>query len=209
LDQPLKILYPVKETHAFQSRDFVAGHPAIDFVNTVTGRNGTPRDWLADADALSSWAFQANILSELEAEQLKALYRAKPAKGYLALASAVKMREAMFLFMGAVVDNEPIPESCLAVIEAAWHRATSTAEVRWKGAQGLSVNRNRIGSSTVADRIALQFVALGSALGSPRLRRCVGNNCGWFFIDTSKAGRRRWCDMATCGNAAKYERFRG
>jgi predicted RNA-binding Zn ribbon-like protein len=23
------------------------------------------------------------------------------------------------------------------------------------------------------------------------------------FLDVSKSGRRRWCDMATCGNRAK------
>ena len=28
----------------------------------------------------------------------------------------------------------------------------------------------------------------------------------WLFLDTSKAGRRRWCDMADCGNAAKSRR---
>ncbi|MGB6792588.1 MAG: CGNR zinc finger domain-containing protein [Pseudolabrys sp.] len=40
-----------------------------------------------------------------------------------------------------------------------------------------------------------------------RLRICQGPNCSWLFIDRSKAGRRRWCDMAVCGNAAKSRRF--
>ena len=40
-----------------------------------------------------------------------------------------------------------------------------------------------------------------------RLRICQGPDCAWTFIDRSKAGRRRWCDMAVCGNAAKSRRY--
>ena len=42
-----------------------------------------------------------------------------------------------------------------------------------------------------------------------RVRRCGGEGCGWLFRDTSRAGRRRWCSMSTCGNTAKVRRFRG
>ena len=42
----MKAVYPVNEFHDFHERDFVGGHAALDFVNTVTGRNGTPCDWL-------------------------------------------------------------------------------------------------------------------------------------------------------------------
>jgi predicted RNA-binding Zn ribbon-like protein len=40
-----------------------------------------------------------------------------------------------------------------------------------------------------------------------RLRLCAGTDCAWLFVDRSKAGRRRWCDMAVCGNKAKSRRF--
>jgi predicted RNA-binding Zn ribbon-like protein len=41
-----------------------------------------------------------------------------------------------------------------------------------------------------------------------RLRICADESCGWLFIDESPAGRRRWCDMRTCGNRAKVARHR-
>lgn len=31
--------------------------------------------------------------------------------------------------------------------------------------------------------------------------------CGWFFLDTSKNGSRRWCSMSTCGASAKASRY--
>src|SRR5205085_5695613 len=39
-----------------------------------------------------------------------------------------------------------------------------------------------------------------------RVRRCANDSCLWLFIDESKAGTRRWCDMSACGNRAKSRR---
>ncbi len=41
-----------------------------------------------------------------------------------------------------------------------------------------------------------------------RVRRCAGPRCGRVFYDATRNGRRRWCDMATCGNRAKAARHR-
>ena len=52
-------------------------------------------------------------------------------------------------------------------------------------------------------------VALVMAEADPRrLRRCAAPDCGAWFLDTSKGGRRKWCSMATCGNRAKASRHR-
>ena len=41
-----------------------------------------------------------------------------------------------------------------------------------------------------------------------RVREYPGDdNCGWLFLDTSRNGSRRWCDMSTCGNRAKARRY--
>jgi predicted RNA-binding Zn ribbon-like protein len=41
-----------------------------------------------------------------------------------------------------------------------------------------------------------------------RVRRCADTRCHRVFVDTTKNGRRRWCDMGTCGNRAKAARHR-
>jgi predicted RNA-binding Zn ribbon-like protein len=41
-----------------------------------------------------------------------------------------------------------------------------------------------------------------------RVRRCADPRCARVFQDETKNGRRRWCDMATCGNRAKAARHR-
>jgi len=41
-----------------------------------------------------------------------------------------------------------------------------------------------------------------------RLKQCPGDHCGWFFLDRTKRGNRRWCSMAECGQDAKDEQRR-
>ncbi|HUZ19614.1 MAG TPA: CGNR zinc finger domain-containing protein [Acidimicrobiales bacterium] len=36
-----------------------------------------------------------------------------------------------------------------------------------------------------------------------RLKACRNDACRWAFCDRSHAGRKAWCDMATCGNRIK------
>jgi predicted RNA-binding Zn ribbon-like protein len=40
-----------------------------------------------------------------------------------------------------------------------------------------------------------------------KLKLCALPTCGWLFVDVSRNGRRRWCDMSVCGNLAKARRF--
>ena len=43
--QPMKSCLPVKiESHRFVPRDFIGGDAALDFINTVTGRDRTSAD---------------------------------------------------------------------------------------------------------------------------------------------------------------------
>ena len=71
--------------------------------------------------------------------------------------------------------------------------------------QNTSVSKSNLDS--IARMVAYRIVE--DVLTSPmeRLRMCQGPNCSWLFLDSSKGGRRRWCDMAVCGNATKSRRF--
>jgi predicted RNA-binding Zn ribbon-like protein len=42
----------------------------------------------------------------------------------------------------------------------------------------------------------------------PRVRRCADPRCHRVYLDATKNGLRRWCDMGTCGNRAKAARHR-
>ena len=59
--------------HRFTERDFVGGEAALDFINTVAGRDqSAPRDRLDSYERLLEWAAHANLLP---GKQLRALAR--------------------------------------------------------------------------------------------------------------------------------------
>jgi predicted RNA-binding Zn ribbon-like protein len=80
------------------------------------------------------------------------------------------------------------------------------APPRGGGARGA-----RDGSDPVAEALArlvepvAELVAGGR---TERLRVCASETCRWVFYDVSRAGKRVWCDMRTCGNRAKARRHR-
>ena len=67
----------------------------------------------------------------------------------------------------------------------------------------------------VGDELAQARAAIAGSLAHyiadhdvARLRICANDECSWRFVDRSPTGRRRWCDMRTCGNRAKVARHR-
>ena len=75
---------------------------------------------------------------------------------------------------------------------------------------GVSVDHRHVGDP-VDDALARLADPLVEELtgGEPeRIRICANDQCRWVFYDTSRTSRRRWCDMATCGNRAKAARHR-
>ena len=39
------------------------------------------------------------------------------------------------------------------------------------------------------------------------VRRCANDRCLWLFLDHSRRGNRRWCDMNVCGSRAKARAY--
>ena len=39
-----------------------------------------------------------------------------------------------------------------------------------------------------------------------RIRVCGGPDCGWMYVDRSRNGLRRWCEMESCGTREKSRR---
>jgi predicted RNA-binding Zn ribbon-like protein len=106
-----------------------------------------------------------------------------------------------------VLDRSPDPESLRLVNEVLDYGPRPQLEV--KGGEV------RIGHRHVAAPPSEALVPIAEAIvdeiaaGRPeRFRICANDTCRWAFFDASPTGRRRWCDMKTCGNRAKAARHR-
>lgn len=59
--------------------------------------------------------------------------------------------------------------------------------------------------------VALADVAASAMriIGDGRLvKECANPNCTWMFLDTTRTGSRRWCDVSICGSLINVRRYR-
>ena len=206
--------------HGFGDR--VGGDLCLDFVNTVRGRISDPadratRDYadvivgerLTSYDALLSWGGFVELLASREAKLLAAEAERGPVRSATVLRRAIAVREAMYrLFKGAISGWAPRPADLLAV-----NRELQIARAHERlmaSPRGLALDY--ADTAAALDRVLWPVVRSAvDLLTSARLERvgqCPGDECGWLFLDTSRSGRRQWCDMKDCGNVAKVRRFR-
>jgi predicted RNA-binding Zn ribbon-like protein len=78
------------------------------------------------------------------------------------------------------------------------------------GSGGCGVGHRHVGDpwDEALARTLEPFVQSVAEGDTDRFRICANDGCRWIFEDESRAGRRRWCDMSTCGNRAKAARHR-
>ena len=76
------------------------------------------------------------------------------------------------------------------------------------GTPGLVAPGPRSLARDLAARAAVALVRLPAMPAASRFKACPGPGCAWVFVDTTRNGSRRWCDMAACGNRAKAAAFR-
>ena len=196
------------EAHDFQTDDVVAGHVALDFINTVTSRDTSPVDWLDGYSRLIEWAALAGVVDVRAAANLRELGEGSSREAAAALTRARKMREALHDAFVSLLSKRTVNRTVLDEIESAWKRATARGRLAsGEGRVRFETELDSSGLDLPLDLIVLAAVDLLGELDTERTRICRGHECGWLFIDSSKGGRRVWCDMATCGNLAKSQRF--
>ena len=203
---------PRRAPHAFGPRDYVGGHPVIDFVNTVTARNTVaPADRLDSYPALLRWASLSALAlpddatADDAAADDAAARDGEPAGARSEVQRCRALREALHAILTARQDGGPVPEGAVGTLQASWRHAAAHARLEVSPSGPIRLRHDGSGpwSSVVRRAVAAAAVGLLADLPPGRLRTCPGERCGWIFLDTSKAGRRRWCDMATCGTADK------
>jgi predicted RNA-binding Zn ribbon-like protein len=196
------------ESHRFATGDFIGGDAALDFINTVTGRDQSPRDWLDSYTRLLEWAALVRLLPKNILRALARRAKSEPRAAAAALAGAKVFRETLFALITGIVSGSAPPKAMLALLREHWIAGINAHELRFDDGRVVAELRNDAADfDLIASMIAYRMVEHILPLPKDRLRICHGPNCSWLFIDTSKAGRRRWCDMAVCGNAAKSRRF--
>jgi predicted RNA-binding Zn ribbon-like protein len=169
---------------------FVSGNLALDFAGTVLHRRTVAEDLLLAPKQLGDWSVAAGLVDS------------PPEIGIAEFGRALALREAVYRLALASVTGGQRGQDDVDVVNAAAAAAPVTAVLTGSG-----LERTGTADAVVAT-IARAAVALLGGPDAARIRECGDDPCTRLFVDTSRAGSRRWCEMSGCGNRAKVAGFR-
>ena len=192
---------------------FVGNHRALDFVNTEVAVEGVPRELLTSLDDLVLWLARASALDGSAARTALASWKGRR-KGEAAVEAARALRTALRRLADAWAGGKPAPRATVARVNELLARGAGTS--RLVAAEGGTGFRLEPGLRLEEPEDLLVPIAEAAAdllcqADPGRVRRCAHPACVLYFLDGTKNGTRRWCDMRTCGNrtnAAAYYRRR-
>jgi predicted RNA-binding Zn ribbon-like protein len=190
---------------------YVGGDPAIDLVNTVDWtRQGLRDERLGDYQRLTRWAEGSGVVSPQLAAKLRRKAAGFPNEAGTVYRATLRAREIIRRLLvelaegaasaGAVGDFNRI---LLPALQHLRVRPLGTAP----GLQlGWEDEDNRLDS--VLWPVLWSAASLISSEEASRIRVCGGEDCGWMYVDRSRNGLRRWCQMESCGTREKTRRRR-
>ncbi len=189
---------------------FIAGHVALDFLNSIASPHGVPVEWLQDGSDLVAWLVDAHLLDEVTAKRFSVAERRVELD--LSAASARRLREWFRRIAKAHAGSSlpPLTTQELRLLNA----ALAVERVTRRVAAGVGTGHSLVklpelnSASQLVALIAAEVAEFLCQADFTHVRFCEGHLCTVAFYDQSKNNRRRWCDMAVCGNRAKQSRQR-
>jgi predicted RNA-binding Zn ribbon-like protein len=194
---------------------YVGGDPALDLVNTVDFTiRGLEEERLTNYDRLTQWAEGAGVVSPSHGAALRRVAAAHLREASSAYRAALRTRAALARLFGAIAEGaasaEALSEFNRLLVSALEHlRVTSASAARGHGQQlrlGWEEGKQKLES--LLWPVLWSAASLVTSDEASRIRVCGGENCGWMYVDRSRNGLRRWCQMETCGTREKTRRRR-
>ncbi|MGW4353522.1 CGNR zinc finger domain-containing protein [Nocardia sp. NPDC004582] len=169
---------------------FVSGNLALNFIGTAKERRTSFIELLTTATELGEWVVAAGILDT-----------APDCSD--ALEPALRLREAAWRLMLATLHGHPPADADRRLLNRRAHDAAPELTLLPDG------RVRRAGTiDTALTAIARSAIELLGGPDRERLKECGRDACTRLYLDTSRGGSRRWCDMTVCGNRAKGKAFR-
>ncbi len=186
--------------------DRVGGRLALDFVNTVDPRHApSRREFLTDYAALLAWAEPVGDVLPADVSTLRSAASRDLAGAAAAFERVLAFREALYRVFAAALAREAVDAADLAAVNTVLFDATDHHVLVPASGGGVRDGWEDVGAlDSMLWPVVLDAWDVLTTPALERLRECPGDGtCGWLFLDTSRSGTRRWCDMRTCGNRAK------
>jgi predicted RNA-binding Zn ribbon-like protein len=187
---------------------FVAGHPAIDFLNSAYAPGGELVETIGDGRALLDWMTSAGLLRKDAAAQLGRRFTRKALDAAAQEARAV--REWARTWLAAWRENpaRDYGEEIAALNKLLARENRARELVAAKRRLELTERPHFTDARELIAPIALEIARLVTQEDPSLIKACAGADCTLWFLDRTKAHRRMFCSATACGNRAKVAAFR-
>ena len=187
---------------------FVGGDPSLDLVNTVDWTSaGLERDRLVDYARLLEWADGSGVIGRPAAARLLAIARDRPDTARSAYQHARWARWVLQRLLTSVAATHPSADALEDFNRLLRHAGQHLRLVYTRrGRGGVEWRPVRADDLDAVLWLVARSAAKLLEFDAPRLRVCAGPDCGWVYVDRSRNGLRRWCEMQTCGTLSKSRR---
>ncbi|HEU0243696.1 MAG TPA: CGNR zinc finger domain-containing protein [Candidatus Limnocylindrales bacterium] len=174
----------------------------LDLINSVELTDGVPEEHLPTVQDAIAYFTTRNLAHD---GPLRAQASVRPAAW---LARVREARAALREVWDAAVEGRTVREGAVDTLnDVLAHAPRQTLRSTLAGVAVDHRHEDDVLAEALA-RVAEPLVAAIADGDTGRFRICANDGCRWVFEDTSRGGRRRWCDMSSCGNRAKVRRFR-
>jgi predicted RNA-binding Zn ribbon-like protein len=187
---------------------FLAHHLALDFVNTTMSPHGTPIELIGDGRAFVHWLVAAGVLDLAAAARLRRRFGAAALDQLAADARELRTWVTAWLARWRV-DPDGRYEPELRRLNDLLERAHAFRQLVHGNGRFEIVERQH--GETIGEllgAIAAQVADLLVNETPVLVKRCASAQCTLWFLDRTKAHRRKFCSVATCGNREKVAAFR-
>lgn len=192
---------------------FVGERLWLDFVNSdhVVRDSGHLSDALDAFETYVGWLKASRVLDSERATAMLRRAMQQPTAASAALHEARRLRNVLrALSEHAGVPGSRAEEVAISEINRILGRSAGSRRVEARSGGGFVRSFVTVGD-VFAGLLVPVIESAADALVQgelPRVHRCANPRCNRAFFDASRNGKRRWCEMATCGNRAKAARHR-
>ena len=186
----------------------LADHPALELVNTSMLSRGQRVELIGDGRALVAWLVDVGLVDAPEAARLAKRFPAAALDRVAAGVRNLRSWATDWLTRWRVAPNARY-EPEIRRLNQLLARASDMREVvRRDGALALAEHHRFAAAAEIPALLAAQLAALVVHEDPALVKQCEGSACVLWFVDRTKAHRRRFCSAATCGNRDKVAAFR-
>lgn len=196
--------------------EWLGGSLCLDFVNTVSwGEDGPKEERLGSYRDLLAWARAAGLRPSAakRGETADPVADGRAAPGTVVdahvgvLARVHRLRAALHAVFLAEAEGRHAPAAAAAALGASVEQAAAHLTLAPGGETWTFRFAGEEHPESPLWPVAWDAARLLTSAARPPIRRCANDRCRWLFLDESRRGNRRWCDMAVCGSRAKARTY--